>query len=292
MLHTLLLIALICFSGTAVHALGGGGSHGDGRWAYTLPSTPPTPTYTYTSVYNFSADRMWMSDYQGATSDCWAAADANILAWTGWASPGLSSQDVFNRFYSAYGSTPNTPYQGMIWYFNNEIPGVNASVLPRYYTYGQSWSAPAIERAINERHGVVLSLRNMQANEGHAVSVWGYQTRSDGTFTGVYVTNSQQMGSGLELWPVSADGTLQWNGYDFWYFDTLDIKPPAFDPKLAMQTAQSSFPSEYYAQPTGQPLRVPEPLTVVLLVTGSILRILLTRSRRWTGPLPWRESNW
>lgn len=274
------LLVLMLFPAASVYALGGGGGHGDGRWDLLPPqSSSPSTSPTQTSVFNFSSDRIWVTDYQGATVDCWAAADSNVLAWTGWAPAGLSSQQIFNQFYSAYGSVPNAPYQGMYWYFNNEIPGVTASILPQYYSYMQGWSIPAMERAINEQRGVVLALWNDQTQIGHSVTLWGYQLNADGSLSGVYVTNSEDAGTGLELWLVSPDGSLEWRGFDFWYLDTLDQKPANFEPASPAQTAQ---PSSFPAYATGQPAQVAEPSTGLGLAVGILL--LLRRHRRGTIP--------
>ena len=174
-----------------------------------------------TSYFNFTADHPWVGDYQGSLPLCWAAADSNALAWTGWGFC-TNSQDIFN-VYAANFNGGGVPSQGMWWYFHQYWPGVD---LNAYYDSVQTFSQPAIEQAIAEQHAIVLSLWNDRASTGHAVTLWGYDENAAGVMDAVWVTNNWNPTPGLERWSV-VDGDLQWGGYRWWYFDELDIKPVA-----------------------------------------------------------------
>ncbi len=66
-----------------------------------------------------------------------------------------------------------------------------------------------IDSLLNDGYGVGLSL-SVSGASGHAVTVWGYDYNDDGTYTGIYLTDSDDKVETLQYYEIF------WND-DYWY---------------------------------------------------------------------------
>ncbi len=170
---------------------------------------------------------------------CWAVAAANILDWTGWDTPLFDSeQDIFYAFRDYWTNEAGLMEYGWNWWFDGtepsdwaqvDVPG-GGNYWPGYdfFTYfyedwamwdfasGQ-WSAgfglmTTIEDYLNSDYGVTLALYTETGDVGHALSVWGYEYDEWGSYTGIYVTDSDDYMTDLKLLSVNLVD-------DLWYLD-------------------------------------------------------------------------
>ena len=151
----------------------------------------------------------------------WAAAAANVLAWTGWGqASGLTTADaIFQYFQSHWTDEPGWSLDAWIWWFTGRNPdrfvSDVSSVRARgggFYrnldasNYIQTQTDPtqamsSLDQFLHNGEGVVLGLQCNDKNDSwypvsHAVTAWGFtydSTKSptdSGYYTGVYITDS------------------------------------------------------------------------------------------------------
>lgn len=154
----------------------------------------------------------------GNTEDdlmCWAAAAANILAWTGWgfeAGPGFSSEDEIFRYYQDHWTDEGGwMYYGWDWWFDgtNDGPGwsnwsqvdVPGGGFWTEYTFSDYYyeqdrddlALESIDGFLHNGYGVTLGVFRDGRSSGHAITVWGYdyeEVQEQITYKGLWVTDS------------------------------------------------------------------------------------------------------
>lgn len=169
---------------------------------------------------------------------CWAAAASNILAWTGWGTPELSTEaQIFQHFQDHWTDEGSTEDLGWHWWFDGseppdwegwaqvDVPGGGAH-WPTYnfFNYIHSDNNPlslmnSVESFLRYGYGVTLG---MYGGGGHSITAWGYEYDAAGNYTGVWVTDSDDYVNELFLLSVTYnDQTAQWDlggyGYEGWY---------------------------------------------------------------------------
>lgn len=208
---------------------------------------------------------------------CWAATASNMLEWTGWVEPGLSSTDeIFAYFQDHWTDEGGSIHFALDWWFDGsyigplqsgwshpDVPGGGFySPQANFNDYFQkAWNPPGsmsiIDEYLHNGYGTGLGLYGPGA--GHAVSVWGFKYDPDSPdyYTGIYLTNSDDSKGGpaprpdvLQYYDV-AFANNKWylqdyHGIDAWFID--DILALAMNPGYAHN---------------------PEPTTILLLGFGS-----------------------
>ena len=151
----------------------------------------------------------------------WAAAAANVLAWTGWGEvKGMTTADaIFQYFQAHWTDQPNWSLDAWIWWFTGQNPdrrttGVATVKSPGggFYrslsisNYVQTQTDPSqamssLDEFLHNGEGVVLGLQCNDKTDAwypmsHAVTAWGFtcDTTKSPTdpnyYTGVYITDS------------------------------------------------------------------------------------------------------
>jgi hypothetical protein len=138
---------------------------------------------------------------------CWAAAASNVLEWTGWGQVGgmTTSDQMFEYFQDHWTDTGGNPYYGWDWWFDgtNDVQGVSGWAQvdvagggfwtgENYFDYlhydlDEADALPAIDAYLHDGYGTSLSVGGTGA---HSTTVWGLETNADGTYAGIYVTDS------------------------------------------------------------------------------------------------------
>lgn len=175
---------------------------------------------------------------------CWAAAAANILKWGHWDTADHDTESsIFSCLHDSWTNGTGSPLVGWQWWFkgaaagrsgldrstghagNDELScnfGKWGSRLKNGDNRGGYWPAynfrdylheesdpsvvmNAIDTYLHKGYGVVAGIEKRSNTMGHVVTVWGFQTDEDGTFKGLYVTNSDDGSHKLDYLPVSWD---------------------------------------------------------------------------------------
>lgn len=236
-------------------------------------------------VDNVSLSSGWSDankDYVDDTQLCWAAATANLLAYTGWiGTPNLSSADpIFNDYKKYWNDVGGHAVFGVDWWFDgvNQRQGVSGwaqltdTTHPGFYTtalYDSKFHfyelsgdlEKIILDSVTGHRGVTLGIGWMNGeirDGGHAVTIWGIDTAADY----LYITDSDDRVTALQRYAYDP-ATRYLTGYASNAYleniSALDLWQAGSDPN-----------------PTPRP--VPEPSAVLLLVAG-LVGLCQTRKR-------------
>ncbi len=139
---------------------------------------------------------------------CWAAAAANVLAWTGWGHAGgrTTADEIFAYFQAHWlpgGGSPNNAWQ---WWFDDDQLWTSVVVhtpgggfwpdrtFDDYYRLegGTSGAMANLDAMLHEGRAVAATLFNTDGYGPHVVTLWGYSTdpADPNRYTGVWITDS------------------------------------------------------------------------------------------------------
>lgn len=243
--------------------------------SYTIQVTGSTPTSDPPRGTSYMLVDAWGGTWTDAdksarnTDDdnlCWAATTANMLQWTGWGNvAGLTTADeIFAYFQNHWSDQGGHVYYGGDWWFDgsNDMQGRSGwaqveqsggGFFPAldfdnyvHYTGQPSQSMSAIDSYLHSGYAVGLGL---SGPGGHAVTCWGfeYATGSTSTYTGVYITDSDDNQStpgseNLRFYAVSQSNG-RWHLQDYygsnqWYIaDVTGLEPRSAATNAAIASA-------------------------------------------------------
>jgi hypothetical protein len=183
-------------------------------------------------VYNFAKYGGTWNDVNktGANQDddymCWAATDANTLAWLGW-TPNSSldtAPEIWNYYLDHWADYGGWAYWGWQWWFDGTHFDMVEGQGGAFYTPPYTWS-DFYHEYTGQQYNVVMNSIKEYTDKGygmslwvygpssHAITCWGY--KMDGSaITGVWITDSDD-----------GEGSQQ-----LLYFDVEDNGGPAVLP--------------------------------------------------------------
>ena len=208
----------------------------------------PSAIHAYTYYGYYDTGRQWY-DAQKSTSSsdddqlCWAAAASNMLAYTGWGFPQSGNfsdaNDIFEYFQYYWSNAGGNMYYAVQWWFegvNNapsysswsqlEVSGggdfYSADSFDDAYTFENAfvWNTntssamDAISQYLHSGYGVGLSIANNR-HQGHAITVWGYESDDNDDYLGLWVTDSDDEYGDLIYYSVFFSGSS-------WHLDNYD----------------------------------------------------------------------
>jgi hypothetical protein len=154
---------------------------------------------------------------------CWAAAAANVLAWTGWSPDArLKNEDEIFQYYCDHWTDDGdgSPHSAWFWWFTGRdiAPGKGAEVdVPGGgFFRGQAFTADTwsnkpgavyrglgsgvirghpliLKRVLDQGYGVAIQIVHPVPNgkrKSHVITLWGYRYDENNPFKGILVTDS------------------------------------------------------------------------------------------------------
>jgi len=198
------------------------------------------------SYYGYSQwGGTWHDVNKTGTNDsrmCWAAAAANILAWGHWGAAGYNTAtaifDNFKYHWTNEGSLMNYGWQ---WWLNGTLPDnwfgwaqVNESgggnYWPRADFNGKFYETLtgdlmlAVDRYLHAGYGVSIAI--YKPDNGHALTVWGFEAGEGGVYQSIYATDSDDFWTSsdpvLKKFPVTWNSTMNYyelggDNYSGWH---------------------------------------------------------------------------
>ena len=169
----------------------GGGSGGDAD-----EIIPAAGAEDYTAQDYKSDFKMWehnqipFADVDKTDADdlsmCWAAAAANLLAWTGWAA---DEDDAFEIFKAHFEDKPGYVYDALSYYFTDYETGVSAEMVS-VREFRSHMLLDFIVSAVHEGKGVAMKITQPGKEFGHFLTVYGYRYLADEDNFILYFTDS------------------------------------------------------------------------------------------------------
>ncbi len=180
-------------------------------------------------------------------SMCWAAAAANILAWSGWGNNIGDADQIFSYFQDYWTDEGGKSQYGWEWWFYgvNQAQGVDGwSQLEAglsggdFYTYndfsssfydgsGGTDALNSIEYSLTHGYGTVLSIGFYLGENwfGHAITCWGFETDDQGEITGIYITDSDDYSGSdsLDYYEVFLSDDDNWHLKDYGVYDVYYV---------------------------------------------------------------------
>ncbi len=224
---------------------------------------------------------------------CWAATAANVLAWGDWGtSLANSSQAIFQEFQTHWTDATGLMNEAWNWWIDGtepdpypglaevDVPGGgnhwNEYVFTDYfrqdwveYSSGQwgdgSWFMETFNEYLHDGYGTSLAIYS--ANNGHALTGWGYEYDDSGVYTGIWITDSDDYVNELVLLSVELDVSE-----GLWYLDSENM--------YGYQGYTLGGIQALAQRPAMPHSPVPEPSMIMLL--GSGLAGLLSCRRKQT----------
>jgi len=172
-------------------------------------------------------------DWNGDLNLCWAAAASNILDWAGWGTATYTNEtSIFQYFKDHWTNVGSFPEYGWHWWVDGTLPPEASGWSQVSTSGGEFWSGvdfsgvyhedwagnllAAVDSLFDSGYGVTLAIYSPKTGGGyygHALTIWGYDY-SNGQYTGVYVTDSDDNVTALQHYTVS------WNSSAGWYYLT------------------------------------------------------------------------
>jgi hypothetical protein len=123
---------------------------------------------------------------QGDTNLCWAAAAANVLAWSDWAA---DEDDTFNIFKKHFDDDSGYIYDALNFYFNNYVYGVGADMV----TVKESRSHMLLDFIVSTAHdgkGIIAKIAYPGKKISHFITIWGYRYFPEDDNFGLFFSDS------------------------------------------------------------------------------------------------------
>jgi hypothetical protein len=136
---------------------------------------------------------------------CWAAAASNILAWGHWGTATYNTTDlIFQHIQDHW--TDNAGYMSWAWrwWFDGSPPPTSSYSYPdvpgggnfydylnfaKYYVSSSGGDIMhTVDTLLHQGKGVTLIIN--KGSGSHAVTAWGYAYNAPGSYTSIYVTDS------------------------------------------------------------------------------------------------------
>jgi hypothetical protein len=222
---------------------------------------------------------------------CWAATASNILDWGHWGASGYNTETKIFQYLVDHW-TNNVGYMGWAWkwWFNGSPPSNTNYAYPdvpggKFYpsvNFNSYYSAPVfgdpmklIDSLLHQGKGVGMVITGSQGGYSHAVTVWGFSTNASGTYTNIYITDSDDGVLGLRNYPLIWQNNAWYlgGGYSNWRIGI--IQALGYDPN-------SSYTMSVLGQAPGEASNVPIAPSWVLFGTG-VFSVFLMRRRQRPG---------
>ena len=178
---------------------------------------------------------------------CWAGAASNILEWAGWGTPADSTeQNIFDEFKEHWTNQGGMALYGWKWWLNGGLPPtgtewaqVNVSGGGNYWSGVNFWDyyyqdtiktsvMGSLSSYLKSGYGVSLGIQKACSTGlcGHALTVWGYDYESNGTYQGVWVTDSDDRTTTMKRLSVTYNSSLaRWDvgdSYSGWHVSDVE----------------------------------------------------------------------
>ena len=213
-----------------------------------LTSTLPALADTF-FIYN-QYGGTWQDANKTGNDDslmCWAAAASNILAWGGWGTSQYNSaQSIFQDFVSHWTNNTGYPSWAWNWWFTGSGPIFNFNSYPDIAGGGDSYPTlnfsnyfsgtssgnlmAAIDLALHQGQGVTMIIGNGSGGS-HAVTAWGYDDSAPGSYTDIYITDSDDGYYGLQEYPLIWQGNAWYLGGGYAGWEINGVQELAYLPK-------------------------------------------------------------
>jgi hypothetical protein len=192
----------------------------------------------------YDAEKDSITTYDDAM--CWAAPAANILFWSGW-DAGYANEDLIFDFFvdeDSLRTGGQLDYAWNFWFDGSQLGGhFSGSSHTGYYPtadyaanyqedmFPGSDAMSDISILLQDDWGVGIGVTLLGTSSSHALTLWGIETDSNGHFTGIWLTDSDNDKDGpdprpnsLNYFDVEFIGAM-WRLNDFrgdanlWYID-------------------------------------------------------------------------
>lgn len=218
--------------------------------SYTTAVTADMPEQNYvgtlrTSYFGFDEfGGTWQDAAQALPGDmAWAAAAANILAWAGWQTPAYNTaQQIFQDYQDHWTNASGFMEYGWQWWLSGAEPTTSESSSQVTQPGGNYWSGynfldyfheswaqydsasnqwnngqtllSSIDTYLHSGYGVTVMTGG---RDEHALSVWGYEYDESGKYTGIWVTDSNDVAQNMFLL------SLKMGTNNLWYLDSANL---------------------------------------------------------------------
>jgi hypothetical protein len=177
----------------------------------------------YTALDYQSDYKMWQQNetaftdaektWHGDSNMCWAAAAANLIAWSGWAA---DEDDTFDIFRDHFEDKPGYIYDALRYYFANYVAGVGAEMV----AVRESRSHKLLDfivSAVHEGKGVAVKIDSPAKQNGHFLSIFGYHYLEYEDNFILYLTDSDDGRHQIRKFYLAwNDATQRWEFQNFY----------------------------------------------------------------------------
>ncbi len=253
-----------------------------------LVTAAPALSDTY-FIYN-QYGGTWQDANKTTSSEsnlCWAAAAANILAYEGWGTSTYNTAtSIFQYFANDWSNKTGYMAWAWNWWFSGTKPLTAAYAYPvvaggkffpalnlnNYFYYASTGNLMSTaDSLLHNGDGVTMTIRD--GSLAHAVTLRGFSYSSPGTYTGIYITDSDDGAVGLENYSVTSKNNIWYlsGRYNGWTISDIEALGPN----------ASALVKNGVISPAGNSSPVPIAPSWVLFGTGAAA--LFLRRRRGPG---------